>query len=249
MMRRSGVAPAGSSEIEQEDMSLRVALRVSEPAVIEQAVTRLREIERRTGLERTLAIGALILETFFGGDERLWRNRRRNKNNSIRRLAGHRDCPFCKSALNDAIGVYVAVGMLPCVRTFGHITSSHVTAVLRLPANERESALREAETERWSVRQLSEHVTAVRRVEGERRGRPTAQEGARVVSALRSAVRDVESCIRRLKGVAELDPHTRRELGALGEHLVSLGVAVARGTGDKRLASAREHREGERESA
>lgn len=232
MSRRTGVAPVGI-ETEPEETLVRIAARVSEPEVIEQAVTKLREIERRTGLERTLAIGALVLETFFGGDEQLWRNRRRNKNNSIRRLASHRDCPFCKSALNDAIGVYVAVGVLPCVRTFGHITSSHVTAVLRLPASERESALREAEAQRWSVRQLCERVTTARRVEGERRGRPTANEGARVVSALRSAAKELESCVPRLQGVERLDPQTRRELSLLGERIASLGGAITRCTGEQ----------------
>jgi hypothetical protein len=237
-MARSGGRPVGA---ELEGALLRVAPRVSEPEVIEQAVAKLQEIERRTGLERTLAIGALVLETFFGGDERLWRNRRRNKNNSIRRLAGHRDCPFCKSALNDAIGVYVAVNILPCVRTFGHITSSHVTAVLRLPASEREDVLRAAENERWSVRQLCEHVTEVRRVEGERRGRPIANEGARVASALRSAVKELESCTNRLQRLTALDPETRKELAVLYRQVTTVGVALKRrAEGYAPLASVRD---------
>jgi hypothetical protein len=140
--------------------------------------------------------------------------------------------------------------MLPCVRTFGHITSSHVTAVLRLPASERESALREAETERWSVRQLCEHVTTVRRVEGERRGRPTAKEGARVVSALRAAMKELEGSILRIPTVEGLDAPTRRELTLLGDRITSLRVAITRRLEEApRLASPRELRDGERESA
>jgi hypothetical protein len=167
----------------------RIAPRVSEPEAVNQAVAELREIERRTGLERTLAIGRLVLETFFGGDATVWRDRRRNKNNSIRRLASHKDCPFCKSALSDAVAVYVAMRVLPCVRTFGHISASHLTAVLRLPAPEREGVLRVAESKHWSVRQLREHITGIRRSEGERRGRPAADQQARVLSALAAAVR------------------------------------------------------------
>ncbi len=224
-MRLNGDAPR-ATEPGSEAAPARVALRVYEPEVISHAVAELREIERRTGLERTLAIGALVLETFFGGDPRIWRDRRRNKNSSIRRLASHRDCPFCKSALNDAVGVYVAVRALPCVRTFGHITSSHVTAVLRLPVNERENVLREADNQRWSVRQLREHVTSVRKAEGERRGRPAASEVARVVSALRNAVSELESCARRLTQVELVEAGTRQELVALSEKISSVDLKI-----------------------
>src|SRR6478735_7920243 len=114
----------------------RPARRVTEAKVLEDVVAELKEIDRRTGIERTLAIGELILTQFFGGDPAVWRDRRRNKNNSIRRLAEREDCPFCRSALNEAVGVYVAVVGLPCVRTFGHISASHVASVLRLPPPE-----------------------------------------------------------------------------------------------------------------
>src|SRR5215207_1161276 len=87
----------------------RPARRVTESALLEDVVAELREIDRRTGIERTLAIGELVLNRFFGGDPTTWRDRRRNKNNSIRRLAERDDCPFCRSALNEAVGVYVAV--------------------------------------------------------------------------------------------------------------------------------------------
>jgi hypothetical protein len=135
---------------------------VADPELLDSVVVQLREIERRSGLQRTLAIGGLVLESFFAGDPRIWRDRRRNKNHSIRRLASRQDCPFCRSALNDAVGVFVAVSRMPCVRTFGHITSSHVAAVLKLQEPDREKALQRAEDGRWSVRQLRDHVTRER---------------------------------------------------------------------------------------
>ena len=70
---------------------------------LERVVLKLREIERRSGIERTLAVGELILGQFFGGDASLWRDRRRNKSNSIRRLADRQGCPFSKSALNEVL--------------------------------------------------------------------------------------------------------------------------------------------------
>src|SRR4051812_9325298 len=84
-----------------------VAPRLPEHAVLDQVIIELQEIERRTGIERTIAIGELILNLFFRGNPADWRDRRRNKNNSVRRLADRVDCPFSKSALHEAVGVYV----------------------------------------------------------------------------------------------------------------------------------------------
>jgi hypothetical protein len=171
-MRRSGVA---SVETVPEETLVRVAPRVSEPVVIEHAVAKLREIERRTGLERTLAIGSLVLETFFGGDECLWRNRRRNKNNSIRRLASHPDCPFCKSALNDAIGVYVRRWHAPLCP---HVWTHHLEPRHRSPETPRERARERAPRggnralERSSVVRARHHGAKGRR----RAARPTDGE-------------------------------------------------------------------------
>ena len=152
-----------------------IALRLSSDRALDKIVQELQEIQRGSGLERTLAVGKVVLSGFFAGDPQLWRDRRRNKNNSIRRLAGRSDCPFCKSALNEAVGVYVAVVGLPCVRTFGHISASHIAATLVLTEEEeRSDVLQRAERERWSVREIKQQVVALRRTNGERRGRPTA---------------------------------------------------------------------------
>lgn len=78
--------------------SPRISGLFANPALLDEVVLELREIDRRTGIEKTLAIGELILVRFFGNDPEIWRNRKRNKNNSIRRLAEREDCPFRKSA-------------------------------------------------------------------------------------------------------------------------------------------------------
>ncbi len=172
-----------------------LASRIVQPDLLDRVIIELRTIERRTGLERTLAIGATVLDSFFAGDPNTWRDRRRNKNNSIRRLAEREDCPFCKSALNDAVGVYVAVRELPWAREFQHVSASHITAVLRLSADDREQALKAAEQERWSVRQLREHVVNQRRQQGERRGRPAASAETQFLAALRVGLRTLEQTL------------------------------------------------------
>lgn len=122
-------------------------------------------------------MGELVLNQFFRGDPRIWRDRRRNKDLSIRRLAARSDCPLSRSALNDAIGIHVAVKESPCVLTFSHVSANHVAAVLKLPIAEREELLRLADKERWSVRKLRGSVRS-RQTRGQEstRGTSSGQE-------------------------------------------------------------------------
>lgn len=76
------------------ERSPRVASRIGDPVALDRMVATLRQIQRQTGIERTLAVGELVLVQFFGGNADEWRNRRRNKNNSIRRLADRKDAHF-----------------------------------------------------------------------------------------------------------------------------------------------------------
>jgi hypothetical protein len=197
----------------------RPARRVTEAKLLDDVVAELKEIDRRTGIERTLAIGELILNQFFAGDSAIWRDRRRNKNNSIRRLAEREDCPFCRSALNEAVGVYVAVVGLPCVRTFGHISASHVASVLRLPPTERQEVLQEAERGQWSVRELRQRVVTRRRAEGERRGRPPDLRERRYISSLRQKLNQLEDTIDEIESSRGEGPEFLEELRTLAERL------------------------------
>lgn len=172
-----------------------IAPRLGDIKLLERVVVELREIQRRTGIDRTTAIGELILNEFFAGDPALWHDRRRSKNNSIRRLAERSDCPLGKSALNDAVGVYVAVAAMPSVRTSGHITSSHVAAVLILPPAEREQVLGDADREHWSVRDIKQRIVELRRSGGERRGRPNVSKAERSIALLTGSVRGVAEAI------------------------------------------------------
>jgi hypothetical protein len=204
-----------SGDVRAASRGLRLASRVEEPDMLDDVVARLRSIDRQSGLERTLAIGEVILNQFFGGDASIWRLRRRNKNNSIRRLAARKDCPFGKSALNDAVAVYVAVREMPSVRTFGHIGPSHITAVLGLDEPAREAVLRQADHDRLSVRRLRERVVEARRQVGERRGRPAATPEQRLVARLRGSVRVLEVAVGDLASLPPAGTDGRGELQAL----------------------------------
>jgi hypothetical protein len=198
------------------------AMRIAETSSLEAIVSELRDIERRTGIERTLAIGGLVLDRFFGGDPKVWRDRRRNKNNSIRRLAQRKDCPFSKSALHEAVAVYVASLALPCVRTFGHITASHVASVLKLEQDERESMLERAERERWTVRELRSNVVERRRSDGERRGRPRAGPESQALAQLARATRLAKEATLRLEKAYALLSDTQNAIARAVDELREL---------------------------
>jgi hypothetical protein len=202
---------------------LRSAPRFEDHRLLDDVVEKLSELERRGGIERTLAIGELILSRFFAGEALAWRDRRRNKNNSIRRLADRQDCPLSRSALNEAVAVYVASRALPCVRTFGHIDASHIACVLRLPENQRQAMLEHAEHDRLSVRELRRQVVYARRRDGERRGRPADGAEARALRLLEEASRRASDAGEELNAVAELDTTTRARVRELAMKLVKTG--------------------------
>ena len=186
-----------------------VAPRFDDDQMLERVVQEPQEIQRGTGLERTLAEGRVVMSGFFADNPQLWKDRRRNKNNSIRRLAERPDCPFCKSALNEAVGVYVAVVGLPCVRTFGHITANHIAATLVLTEQERSDVLERAERERWSVREIKQQVVTLRRTNGERRGRLTASDQERALTSLRSASSSLGPAVAQVTRLQHVGDSTR----------------------------------------
>ena len=204
-----------------------VASKLNEPELLDRIVVELREIERRSGIDRTLAIGELVLSRFFGGDAHAWRDRRRNKNNSVRRLADREGCPFSKSALNESVAVYVASRSLPCVRTFGHIGASHVACVLNLSEDQRESVLRSAERDRVSVRELRKRVVALRWAEGERRGRRPDDAEERGLRLCRVGAVRLRQGLKELERVGVISELGQRRVAKLSVAVVQLSSGVA----------------------
>jgi len=206
---------------------IRLASFLSEPRELDTVVTELQDIERRTGMERHLAIGRLILHRFFGGSPQAWHERRKNKNNSVRRLAARPGCPLSNSALNQAIGIFVLSESLPCVQTFGHIGASHIAAVLHLDLEGQRRWLEQAERSLWSVRELKEQITLYRRQTGERRGRPRAPEKGRALYEIRKCVALLEKAVETLRHT-DLVLRDRGDLGRLVERLAAAEQSLAR---------------------
>lgn len=175
---------------------------VADEEQLVEVATRIREIMRSHSLARTLRIGQLVLERFYGGEEGEWRARRVKKNNSIRALAARPDCPLGKSALNQAVAVYVASRSLPMLADARHIGAAHLAVVLQLTQPEREYWLQCAETEELSVRRLRDLVVSHRRAEGERRGRPELSAVSRVASRVNQSLRLLRRGLQELGGEA-----------------------------------------------
>jgi hypothetical protein len=209
------------TRVEGDGKVVKLAEFFSEPREVAEVVRELREIDRKTGLERALAIGKIVLERFFGGSSDVWHERRKNKNNSVRRIAEHPQCPLSRSALNEAIAVYVATQALPCVQTSGHITASHIAAVTFLEPGKQRHWLDSAEEKKWSVRQLKEQIRVQRHEEGERRGRPRVAAPRRLVSGIRGAVVTLRRVVDALSGV-DLDSSDVRELADLADQVAVL---------------------------
>jgi hypothetical protein len=195
--------------------------------------TRLREIAHGSSWSRTLATGELILKHFFAGNVREWRTHRRQKEASIRRLAQRPDCPLGKSALSEAVAIYVARKDLPaCVE---ELTPSHVAIALRLPPAQRLALIEKAVASVWSVRQTRAEGLLLKRRAGERRGRPRFSQARAALSQLRASLEALESGSELLGAACEVDSETLglldRAISLVEQKLADARARVAALTG------------------
>ncbi|HEY3496792.1 MAG TPA: hypothetical protein VGK73_18970 [Polyangiaceae bacterium] len=156
--------------------------------VIGEVLVELRTIDHRSRWDRTLAIGKLIFVRFFQEDERRWQTRQRNKNESIRRLAAKPDCPYGKSMLTQAVGVYLFCLAHREIEYAEPLTPTHVGSVLGLESQEAVRLLETGRTRAWSAREIAAAATRIRRSQGERRGRPQSQSAQKAETWVRRAL-------------------------------------------------------------
>jgi len=166
--------------------------------LLEEVASTLSKIRHGSGLKRTTAMGEIILNSLFSGDPGAWHDRRRNKAESLRRLARVKGCTLSKSTLSQAVSVYVAMIGLP-VLAFRHVQASHVAVVLSLPFETRRQLLEQAEKERWSVRTLRRRVRSPA-------GGDVAPESAPASNGLRSTVERLAQVVRDMHHPAQSAP-------------------------------------------
>jgi hypothetical protein len=172
----------------------------------------IRTIDRQSGWTRALAIGELILKHFFNGSIKEWRTHRRDKEASLRRLALRSDCPVGRSALSEAVAIYVACREIPGGKIREELSPSHLAAVLQLDPRRRIEMLELAIARRWSVRDLRLHVAAQRKNAGERRGRPRSLPAETALTHAKKALRLLDQIEGLLQQAGPIAPELLRNL-------------------------------------
>lgn len=184
---------------------------------IERVVSQLRDIEQRSTWDRVLEVGRVVFEGLVGGDEEEWHSRRGRKNVSLRKLVQHPRCPFRKTALSTAVGVHLFARANPDVRRMPGLSPTHVAQVLGIEPGIALPLLAKAVNGKWSVRELGQQVKLLRREAGERRGRPPASVGRRLVTLGRRALENLRQLRERLMTSAALDEASQGALLATFE--------------------------------
>ena len=160
-----------------------------------RAATELADVERHIGWARVEKVADVLARYFFHGS--LERVGRKSGARSIRRLAAHPSCPLSKTRLNELLAAYEVARSEPLVRA-SQLTPSHVAVVARLAPQERRALLESAVRERPSVRELKLRVRAMRKNQGDRRGRPPTFPAEKAVTRLENAEIALEQAVQHL---------------------------------------------------
>lgn len=184
-------------------------------ADLDEVACELRDVVHRSQWDRTLTIGKLIFHRFFDDDEAAWRERRRNKDRSVRRLAERPDCPLAKSALTQAVGIHVLCSKHPEARGSGQITPTHVGKVLGLEPGLAVPLLQLADERGWSVKELATEATRIRKSLGERRGRPQSTVDRKIARLGKRALDDLEQMRAELALEPTFEPRAHDDITGL----------------------------------
>jgi hypothetical protein len=146
---------------------------IDEPQVtsVDTVVRRLNQLCKMTTFEFAMAVGRLIVDSFYRSDLNAWRTRG-PKCASFRKLARHPDLPMSPSGLYRSVALYELAKRLR-VDSWKHISTSHMRLVLPLPGEDQTELLNMAENNLWSVERLRQEVCGRdHRRAGGRGGRP-----------------------------------------------------------------------------
>jgi hypothetical protein len=191
-----------------------------EQEVVERVVQQLNAIGREVTFAFAFRVGQVVIENFYAGNMDGWRLRVPNKDVFFRKLSAHPDLPMSASALFRSVCIYELCERLG-VRSWKHLSTSHIRLVLPLPATEQERVLRLAEDNAWSVRRLDEEVAGMR-VPGQR---PNPARGGPKARRALKAIRVVDKCSSAIAGLLHsLDD----DLTSLPEEQIRAAIELVR---------------------
>lgn len=131
-------------------------------AWIDGIVSRINEIVVQRGLATALLIGQLVLDEFFDGDWAAFQLRDPRKENSLRKLQGHKGLLVSAATLGRYLQVCHQVQHMDADLARRLPLRAH-EALLLLPSDEqREAIARRAVRDGWSTRRTEEEVRSAR---------------------------------------------------------------------------------------
>jgi hypothetical protein len=216
---------------------------------LSQIVWRLNALCKTATLSFALGVGELVVAHVYSGDISRFRSREPKGELALRYIAKHPDLAMSPVTLYRSIALYELCQRLG-MRSWAHVSSSHMRLVLPLRAEDQERLLCEAEANAWSVSQLNQKVgqlRASRPVEGKRGGRrriSRLQQAARVVDRFMVALTDLLQSPARSDSYAEMSPESARNaielLRRTADACVRLeqGIAAVAGSEPKGVADA-----------
>jgi hypothetical protein len=183
-----------------------IAFRPVSDQIVDSVITELNELHGQATLEVALKMGAIIVNRFYGGDMRTWREHRR-KEASFRKLAARSDLTVSATTLYRAVALYELTQRLR-IGDRSSLTMTHLRVVISLPEADQEALLEQAETNQWSTERLERESTRIRSLSVRRPGRPAVPP---LVIAVRKLVRTCD----RVAGILDEEDPGRLPLGEL----------------------------------
>jgi hypothetical protein len=187
-----------------------------------ELVREIKGVWNRNAIATLVEVGRLIVRSCYAGEIDHWRAR--GANHRVHCLERHAGLPFSRKTIHLALHFYDLSLRLPdpeCLRELG---IGHVRVVLGLRAQDQEDLLSQSRSNGWTIAELTEHASTLRRQSESRRGRPPTPEDVRVERRIRQhiealeqllsnvalAARFPDDCVSRVAAsVAELKLHMR----------------------------------------
>jgi hypothetical protein len=173
-------------------------------AVLDALVVELNDLARATGLALTLRMGKLIIDNFYDGDVRGWRERGA-RDASFRKLAARCDLQVSASALYRCVASHELCERLG-VSTWQHLGPSHLRVVFGLPDSAQRRLLESAEQNAWTVEELTERTRQiVQRPAGTARGRRRLPRFVKTMNRIAKLLEDPEESFGDLEKIEDLE--------------------------------------------